>query len=963
MPIKITPKQKRTFEAGLKVFPFLISMGSASLSGSDILVDFSLAKDITNGMKAFHTILEYYDIIELDYEKQFENDFIKNIEKATKNNSLGISKGEEILSELNQKLIEDVEQGLITLEISEKEFEQIYITSFINISEEKGEYYTPAEVREYFKNLELNFFKNLKSDETINIEINFEKLDERINDIQSELIELKEKYTGLDVRVSNLEDIKQTQSNIDLLLPPPKKRRDFIGREGELAEYQQILSSSNLVLRGMGGIGKTALIKSLAEQNGSNDKKIAWFDYQGTLQDTLLQEIPVTPENTEIVLAQRKAFLLGLDSSHLLLFDNVEDLSQSEMDFFNQLPSRVLITTRQKLNLASYQEQELEFLSEAQCKQLFLNQTHLKDQNEQALDEQEQQALSQIIILTGFHTLTIELLGNICSQSFEINTIQDLLQELQENSFDLQDDLALYRQNHVFSGSFFKHMQKLFDISIITDSEQRYILTNFCLLPSLPIEGAILKKWLGLENQNAITQLNKSGWIQTQNKSITLHSVLAETLKLSLTPSYEDCQTLIESLAQEINYDYSDINRYNPRFFLHCQAIAQYFSTQHIHEKSLAFLYNNIAGVYQAQGDYPQALAFYQKDLVISEKVLGKEHPNTAATYNNIAGMYYAKGDYPQALAFYQKALAIAEKVLGKEHPSTATTYNNIAGVYKDMGDYPQALVFYEKDLVISEKVLGKEHPDTATTYNNIAGVYYAKRDYPQALKFYEKALAIQEKVLGKQHPDTATTYNNIALVYDDIGDYPQALAFYEKDLAISEKVLGKQHPDTATTYHNIALVYDDMGDYPQALAWNEKALVVREKVLGKKHPDTATTYNNIAGVYQAQGDYPQALEGYQRALAIREKVLGKDHPDTAGTYMNISLVYYELEEYRIAIEWILKAIFTNIKIFGVDHPKTKNSINGLYANYLALGHTEEEFSQVLSDLLSNPLPPPTQED
>ena len=461
---------------------------------------------------------------------------------------------------------------------------------------------------------------------------------------------------------------------IQRLTPPPKKRRDFIGREGELAEYQQILSSSNLVLRGMGGIGKTALIKSLAQENGSNYKKIAWFDYQGTLQDTLLQEIPVTAENTEIVLAQRKAFLLGLDSSHLLLFDNVEDLSKSEMDFFNQLPSCVLITTRQKLNLASYQEQELEFLSEVQCKQLFLNQTHLKDQNEQALDEQEQQALSQIIKLTGFHTLTIELLGNIFSQVFEIKTIQNLLQELNEKGFNLKDDVDLYRQNHVFSGSFFEHMQKLFDISKIIDPEQRYILTNLCLLPSTPIEGAILKKWLGLENQNAIAKLIKTGWIQTQNKSITLHSVLAETLKLSLTPSFEDCKPLIQSLVQEIKYESYDINRYNPRFFLHCQAIAQYFSAQQIQQESLAFLYHNLALMYYAKADYSQAMAFYQKALVIAEKVLGKQHPSTVATYHNIAEgvsstrrLFPSHGVAPESLRNQRKGVRERTSLNGDE--------------------------------------------------------------------------------------------------------------------------------------------------------------------------------------------------------------------------------------------------------------------------------------------------------
>ena len=71
--------------------------------------------------------------------------------------------------------------------------------------------------------------------------------------------------------------------------------------------------------------------------------------------------------------------------------------------------------------------------------------------------------------------------------------------------------------------------------------------------------------------------------------------MLAETLKRIFIPSFEDCQKLIKFLSKEINYGTSDINRYNPRFFLHSQVIAQYFSAQQTQQESVASLYHNIA--------------------------------------------------------------------------------------------------------------------------------------------------------------------------------------------------------------------------------------------------------------------------------------------------------------------------------------------------------------------------------
>ena len=287
---------------------------------------------------------------------------------------------------------------------------------------------------------------------------------------------------------------------------------------------------------------------------------------------------------------------------------------------------------------------------------------------------------------------------------------------------------------------------------------------------------------------------------------------------------------------------------------------------------------SDVASVYDDIGNFEKALEYSKKALAIREKVLGTEHPSTAATYNNIALVYKAMGDYANALEYNLKALAIREKVLGIEHPDTAATYNNIADIYQAMGDYDMALEYADMALAIYEKVLGTEHPDTATSYNNIAGVYQERGDYFKALDFYNKALAIREKVLGIEHRDTAATYNNIAVAYQAMGDYPKALDFYNKALAVSEKVLGTEHPSTAATYNNIAGVYQVWGDYPKALDFYKKALVIHEKMLGTKHPDTAATYKKISIVYQAMGNYSASLKYALKIEQIYEVVLEDKH-------------------------------------------------------------------------------------
>ncbi len=53
---------------------------------------------------------------------------------------------------------------------------------------------------------------------------------------------------------------------------------------------------------------------------------------------------------------------------------------------------------------------------------------------------------------------------------------------------------------------------------------------------------------------------------------------------------------------------------------------------------------NAYATSLQSSGSYREAEPRYQRALAISEKALGPDHPNVAATLNNLAGMYQSQG-------------------------------------------------------------------------------------------------------------------------------------------------------------------------------------------------------------------------------------------------------------------------------------------------------------------------------
>jgi tetratricopeptide (TPR) repeat protein len=760
----------------------------------------------------------------------------------------------------------------------------------------------------------------------------------------------------------------------------------FTGKDGVLAEIHNAFESGNTisltqVITGLGGIGKTQAALEYAFRYGSKYKVIWWVSAE--TEATILNSYKHFSDKLQLSNGQQQdsdaimnSVIAWMDTHEkwLFIYDNLDTLTIDNRWWPRNNRGNILITTRNK-QIALGRRIDVSVFSEDEAVSYLEKRTGIHNDRANAI---------QLAKRLGYFPLAL-----LQAASFIYNgsTFMDYLKLLEKYGTNLLNEIEDGLDYTLSVTATWKISFSMID----TEAARQllYLCANLAsegIPPSLfsenaellpqPLQDHIIDE---LSAYKVWGQLTKYSLLEKQGveQSYSMHRLLQEVIwnKLCSEPQWAKC--CLSIFGKIYTFEYGNTNSHNQfikltphveallttaRMLLledasqkdiaalyivgglgqsylgnYSQALEWYQKAMAIHEKVLgkehpdtATTYNNIASVYYSQGDYAKSSEWDQKVLLIREKVLGKEHPGTATTYNNIAGVYAHQGNYPEALEWYQKALVNREKVLGKEHPGTATTYNNIGGVYDSQGNYPKALEWYQKALVIREKVLGKEHPDTATSYLSIAGVYVSQGNYPKALEWYQKALVICEKVLGKEHPDTANTYNNIALVYDSQGDYPKALEWYQKALVIREKVLGKEHPDTATTYNNIALVNAKQGNYPKALEWYQKALVIREKVLGKEHPDTATTYNNIAVVYDGQGDYPKALEGYLKALAIREKVLSKMHPFIATTYNNIAGVYAHQGNYPKALEWYQKALVIHERVLGKEHPSTSTTNNNI---------------------------------
>ena len=77
----------------------------------------------------------------------------------------------------------------------------------------------------------------------------------------------------------------------------------------------------------------------------------------------------------------------------------------------------------------------------------------------------------------------------------------------------------------------------------------------------------------------------------------------------------------------------------------------------------------------------------YRRSLTIWEKQLGSDHPDVARSLNNIAGLYDSQGNNGSAEPLYRRSIEIAEESLGVDHPNTQIFRQNLELLRQSMSD------------------------------------------------------------------------------------------------------------------------------------------------------------------------------------------------------------------------------------------------------------------------------------
>jgi Flp pilus assembly protein TadD len=654
-------------------------------------------------------------------------------------------------------------------------------------------------------------------------------------------------------------------------LPQRREGRPF-GREEELEKLHELLQSGKnvCVVSGMGGIGKTRLVREYANRPECTslftggvyyidvrDRENMAGEIIALTKWRFKADLPANLSTLQMVKACWQQWKYQTENV-LLIFDDISSLNK---DIESYLPPkdlvslRVLMTSRETPHKGIAEKLELPVLSEAAAVDLLASIIR-----QERIDAEPKEA-KLLCYELGYLPLALELVGYYLDdedyQDLSLLAMGDKLREKVKHPSLSPEQVPGGIQAK-------RGLQAAFDLSWEElKPEAQYLACVLAAFAPSPIRWDFVTRiYQQLQGELFNHDNLKDRWLKSLRK---LHLVITV-----------------------------DKDIYNLHLLIHDYFYEQL--KQHLNFSQIKQAFCDVFALVASNIDQSTNLETFNLIEPHLKKMIAwcetKENIEFTGSLNGLALLYDSQGRYNDAEPLYLQSLDIRKRQLGNDHPDVATILNNLAGLYESQGRYNDAEPLYLQSLDIRKRQLSNDHPDVATSLNNLAQLYYSQGRYNDAEPLLLQSLDIRKRQLGNDHPHVAQSLNNLAQLYYSQGQYNDAEPLYLQSLDIRKRQLGNDHPHVATTLNNLSALYESQGQYNDAEPLYLQSLDIRKRQLGNDHPHVATSLNNLALLYESQGKYLESENLAQQALVIYQQKLGSEHPNTQNAAVGVKLLY-----------------------------------------------------------------------
>jgi len=270
--------------------------------------------------------------------------------------------------------------------------------------------------------------------------------------------------------------------------------------------------------------------------------------------------------------------------------------------------------------------------------------------------------------------------------------------------------------------------------------------------------------------------------------------------------------------------------------------------------------------------------------------------------------MYLKSNEANEALqsADLEKGREIYQEILDELIGLNDASFNNkIAVVYHQLGmvaqekrQFEDAIAYYHKALKIYEDA--GDFYSAARDYHQLGNIAYLQRQFEGAIAYYHQALKIRED--AGDFYRAANQYHQLGVVAQEQRQFEAAIPYYHKALKIYEDA--GDFYRAANQYHQLGVVAQEQRQFEAAIAYYHKALKIKEDA-GDFY-QAASDYHQLGMVAEEQRQFEDAIAYYHKALKIREDV--GDFYSAARDYHQLGMVAQEQRQFEEAIAYYQKA-------------------------------------------------------
>jgi tetratricopeptide (TPR) repeat protein len=253
-----------------------------------------------------------------------------------------------------------------------------------------------------------------------------------------------------------------------------------------------------------------------------------------------------------------------------------------------------------------------------------------------------------------------------------------------------------------------------------------------------------------------------------------------------------------------------------------------------------ATLYN-LGVTYLSLGESPHAVQALEEALAIARE-LEDEHGQMAAL-SGLGNACVRLGENRRAIGYYEQALDFSRRF--GDRRTEGTILGNLGLAYDGVGDKQRAFDLHRENLSIARELGDLQAEGNAL--GNLANSYREAGKISQAIELYDQQLVVVRMIGDRLTENIAL--GNLGLAYAALGQDKRAIELFERQFAIAREI-GDQRGEGISLY-NTSLALGRLGDLSGAIVGAESAASILEQI----HDPRAMEIRTKVAEWRQQGE------------------------------------------------------------------------------------------------------------